>query len=296
MKKSFRVLFLLLLIICIFVACSAEKNELGVIEPSTATNETVTETKNTSKNNTSEKNENVEIEKTVSSSTDPIDKNNTTESINSKVGDSKETTENNADNKDEIFTVTFKDYDGKVLKTEQVKKGGSATAPNKPTRGGYKFIKWNTAFDNVQVNITTTAVYDEIIMPTIIVEDGDCRAGETVAIKVSTLNNPGVLGILVNITYDENVMTLKKVENGSVMDKYVFTPPKNMKSGCNAAWNINDVPNEEKDGDILTLHFKVSRKAQTGSYPISVSCRGGAFDSEYKDVPFDTIDGALNIK
>lgn len=296
MKKSFRVLFLLLLIICIFVACSAEKNELGVIEPSTATNETVTETKNTSKNNTSEKNENVEIEKTVSSSTDPIDKNNTTESINSKVGDSKETTENNADNKNEVFTVTFKDYDGKVLKTQQVKKGESATAPNKPTREGYKFIKWNTAFDNVQVNITTMAVYDEIIMPTIIVEDADCRAGETVAIKVSTLNNPGVLGMLVNITYDENVMTLKKVENGSVMSEYVFTPPKNLKSGCNAAWNINDVPNGEKDGDILILYFKVSRKAKKGSYPVSVSCRGGAFDSEYKDVSFDTIDGALNIK
>lgn len=294
MKKSFLVVFLLLLLIVIFVSCNAEKDESDSID----SNEIITELKNIDKNYTSEKNENIEKKQTTSSDaySSVSVRNTITANINTKVDDDKKSVENGAEHKNEIFTVTFKDYDSKVLKTEQVKKGGSATPPTKPKRKGYKFIKWNTAFDNVQVNITTTAIYDEITLPTVAVEDIDCSAGDTVAVKVSVLNNPGVLGMVLNIAYDENVMTLKKTENGSAMNEYMFTPPKNTKSGCNAAWYINDVPNENKDGDIMTLFFNVSKRAEKGSYPISVSCSGGAFDSEYKAVSFDIIDGTLNIK
>lgn len=283
----------------ILVACNASDNEHDATEFSTTSNEIESGMTKSDKENKPEIAESTGENQTPSNSEEysETDKSNTAEENYTEThSTNKETVKNNDGHKNEIFTVTFKDYDGKVLKTQQVKKGESATAPDKPTRAGYKFIKWNTAFDNVQVNITTTAIYDEIISPTIIVEDVDCNAGDTIAVRVSALNNPGVLGMLINITYDENVMFMKKAENGSVMSEYMFTPPKNTKSGCNAAWYINDVPSESKDGDILILYFKVSKKAQKGSYPISVSCRGGAFDSEYKAVSFDIIDGTLNIK
>ena len=60
-----------------------------------------------------------------------------------------------------MYNVTFKDYDGTVLKTEQVEEGASATAPNNPTRDGYVFTSWNKDFSNVTSDLTVTAQYEE---------------------------------------------------------------------------------------------------------------------------------------
>ena len=57
------------------------------------------------------------------------------------------------------YTITFKDWDGTILKSEQVEKGHSATAPANPTREGYTFTGWDKDFSNVQSNLTVTAQY-----------------------------------------------------------------------------------------------------------------------------------------
>ena len=71
------------------------------------------------------------------------------------------------------YTVTFKDWDGTVLKTEQVEEGQSATAPSNPTRDGYTFIGWDVDFTNVTNNLTVTAQYEEIIYYTVTFKDWD---------------------------------------------------------------------------------------------------------------------------
>jgi hypothetical protein len=58
-----------------------------------------------------------------------------------------------------VYTVTFADWDGKVLKKQKVKKGGSATAPAKPSRAGYTFTGWDRKYTNVQGDITVKAQY-----------------------------------------------------------------------------------------------------------------------------------------
>ncbi len=55
--------------------------------------------------------------------------------------------------------VTFKDYDGTILKAESVPYGGAATAPADPAREGYYFAGWDKGFSNVTENITVTATY-----------------------------------------------------------------------------------------------------------------------------------------
>ena len=57
------------------------------------------------------------------------------------------------------YTVTFKDWDGTVLKTQQVQYGSAATAPANPSREGYTFTGWDKAFNNVTSNLTVTAQY-----------------------------------------------------------------------------------------------------------------------------------------
>lgn len=55
--------------------------------------------------------------------------------------------------------ITFKDYNGTILKTEDILAGGSATAPHNPIRNGYTFIGWDKAFTNVTTDLEVTAQY-----------------------------------------------------------------------------------------------------------------------------------------
>ena len=58
------------------------------------------------------------------------------------------------------YTVTFKDYDGSVLKTESVYENESATAPTVNDRIGYRFTGWSCTFDSVTTNLEVVAQYE----------------------------------------------------------------------------------------------------------------------------------------
>lgn len=71
-----------------------------------------------------------------------------------------------------VYTVTFNDYDGKKLSTQEVAEGEKVTKPKDPTREGYKFVEWlsesktynfNTA---VKSDLTLTAFYEKAAAPT----------------------------------------------------------------------------------------------------------------------------------
>ncbi len=57
------------------------------------------------------------------------------------------------------YTVTFKDWDGTVLSTQQVAAGSAAVAPANPSRTGYTFAGWDKAFNNITGDTVVTATY-----------------------------------------------------------------------------------------------------------------------------------------
>ena len=60
-----------------------------------------------------------------------------------------------------LYTVTFKDWDGSVLKTQTVASGGSATPPSNPTRDGYTFSGWSGNYTNVTADVDIIAQYTQ---------------------------------------------------------------------------------------------------------------------------------------
>ncbi len=56
-------------------------------------------------------------------------------------------------------TVTFKDWDGKVISAQQVDYGKDATAPTAPSRVGHTFTKWDGNYTEVREDQVVTATY-----------------------------------------------------------------------------------------------------------------------------------------
>jgi len=79
------------------------------------------------------------------------------------------------------YTVTFKSWDGTVLKTETVEKGKGASSPTAQTRTGYIFNGWDKVFNSITNDLTVTAKYIENILP---VTDADRVAQDQAALNI----------------------------------------------------------------------------------------------------------------
>jgi|GEM_PF-2132444 len=59
------------------------------------------------------------------------------------------------------YTVTFRDWDGTILKTQTVRENQSATPPPNPVRNGFTFTGWDLPYSNIRSNLIVTALYTE---------------------------------------------------------------------------------------------------------------------------------------
>lgn len=194
------------------------------------------------------------------------------------------------------YTVVFKDYDGQELKTQSgIVKGGSATAPADPSRYGYIFAGWDSAFNNVTASITVTATYTKITDPTLVVNTKTANAGDTIELTVDILNNPGILGTVITLEFD-SALTLTATQNGDAFANLTYTKPSKLINGCNLTWFGNET-GEVTDGAVIKLTFKVSDTATAGNYNITVKCSSAdTFDAAYGNVELDVINSFITVK
>ena len=196
------------------------------------------------------------------------------------------------------YTVTFKDHDGTVLKTETVEEGKAATAPTAPTREGYTFIGWDKAFANVTSDLVVTAKYDiEVTGPALILNGATASAGATdVVVTVSVKNNPGIMGAIFSISYDDSVLTLTNATNGVTAKGVSYTEPSRYKDPTMFIWDALDLTWTE-DGVILNLTFSVDSAAQAGNYPITLNYAPNDMRGEDGvSLDFAVVNTAIEVK
>jgi len=128
----------------------------------------------------------------------------------------------------EVYTVTFVDWDGTILKEEIVEEGCAATAPNDPEREGYTFIGWDEDFSVITGDLTVTALFEQ--NPAVTLVNAATSAKDFIGIAETSKNSRvWVLTFNVTETYSDGTTIVLSyaiqinANNANVDGKYAFT-------------------------------------------------------------------------
>lgn len=136
--------------------------------------------------------------------------------------------------------------------------------------------------------------------PTLSVSNVSASAGENnVEVTVSVQNNPGILGMVLSVAYDESALTLMDASIGdAVKDTLSMTKPGEFKSQCRFVWDGEQIQKKNvHDGNIITLKFSVSKSAAAGRYPIDIFFNDGDIvDNDLKQLDFWVVNGSVTVK
>lgn len=132
----------------------------------------------------------------------------------------------------------------------------------------------------------------------IIVSNVDAKRGDTVKVPVTLVNNPGVLGMSLTVSYEKNTLELLSVQNGEAFaETLTMSHSRELKSGCVFLWDGEAISDEQiLDGSILILEFKILEKAPVGKTPIIVVCsEDGTVDRDLQIVEIGTESGFITV-
>ena len=133
----------------------------------------------------------------------------------------------------------------------------------------------------------------------LVVDTVKSAAGDTVQVRISVKDNPGILGMRLTVSYNESAMTLTGAANSSaVSDVLTLTKARTLRSGCKFVWDgVSLEPGDIQDGDVLVLEFQVSGSAAAGSYPVSVTCRSNDIvDNDLQSISPRIQNGSVTIQ
>ncbi len=126
------------------------------------------------------------------------------------------------------------------------------------------------------------------------------KAGDTIPVVVELRENPGILGVVLTLEYDESAMTLVDVENGeAVADVLTLTHSKEFASGMNFVWDGLELDsNDIREGEMLVLYFELFPDAIPGKrYPIKLGYKpGSVIDEDLNRVNLIISQGFIEIE
>ena len=114
--------------------------------------------------------------------------------------------------------------------------------------------------------------------------------GEEITVEIFTVNNPGVAGLLIDVLYDVDALTLTNVTAGDFEGAVEFLENED---GARLGFVTNR--DEIEDGVLFVLTFTVADEAD-GQYLIDVvGVEGGIVNGENDPVEFIAAGGSLNV-
>ena len=196
---------------------------------------------------------------------------------NSNLNENEDTEENVEDKKEEV--VEDKEED-----------------KNNDFEGGSGFIGAGGGPDEPIIPEEDIPEEDKIVetqRPTINVKTAYGDPGEYITVLVDIEDNPGILGMILQIEYDEDAMTLVGAENGEAIESVLtLTTSKELKSGTKFVWDGLEIDSSQiEDGTVLKLEFRLSDDAIYGKrYPLTLKyTKGDIIDSN-----FDSVNPLIN--
>lgn len=131
--------------------------------------------------------------------------------------------------------------------------------------------------------------------PTVSVETCYAQPGDSVNVKVTIKNNPGIIGSTMSLSYDSG-LTLISASNGEAFSALTLTKPGKFSSPCNFVWDATNIsPEEIKDGTILTLTFSVADTVDEGRTLGVRLTATDATDVKMNDIQFKVVSGSVGI-
>ena len=119
----------------------------------------------------------------------------------------------------------------------------------------------------------TTEKPEEVATVNLLVDTVSGKPGDEVTVAVNVENNPGILGMTLTLSYDEDMCSLEAIENGDAFKRILgLSYSNNIESGMKFLWDGERISKDSaKDGTILLLTFKIKDDAEEGSCYITVS-------------------------
>lgn len=133
--------------------------------------------------------------------------------------------------------------------------------------------------------------------PQLAIGSVNAEGKDTVAVPVTIKNNPGITTICFSIEYDNSVLALSKIENGSLLGGQMNSDRID-KIPYYCGWiNALQKNNCTEDGTLATLYLKVKESSKVSKAEIKISDKSfEAYDSDIRSKKFTLINGQVIFK
>lgn len=120
------------------------------------------------------------------------------------------------------------------------------------------------------------------------------EAGKTVELPITITNNPGVISVKVELSYNTSLLTLENAKGG-VFQGVSFGPLTNPVFTVN--WIDSLHGNNTTNGSLAVLTFRVNETAKAGEIPVTLYANPvEIFDNDFINQPFRLVNGAVEVQ